>query len=247
MINDPVLFHLHHMKETEDIEFWSSLAESAGGSILELGCGTGRILAPLIKRGFQVIGLDISHPALAYLKETSGESMHDQIQVFQSSMDQFHLDASFSLIFLACNTLSTLSRETRTTTYKEIYRHLRPKGVFAASIPNPAYLSDLPAMGEMEIEDTLLHPTTGNPIQVVSGWELSKNSVIFRWYYDHLYPDGGVLRSTVETEHYLTSIDEYIAEMKAGGLNPFQISGDYSYSEYELSSPYAIIMARKEA
>jgi SAM-dependent methyltransferase len=246
MINDPVLFHLHHMNETEDIEFWSSLAESAGGSILELGCGTGRILVPLIEEGYQVIGLDINFSALAYLKETLEESMIDHIQVFQSSMDQFHLDASFSLIFLACNTLSTLLSETRTTTYKKIFKHLHPMGVFATSFPNPVQLSDLPKMGDMEIEDTLLHPTTGNPIQVVSGWERSKTSIIFRWHYDQLYPDGEVLRTTVETEHYLTSLEEYIAEMKAEGLNPFQILGDYSYSDYELSSPYVIIMARKE-
>lgn len=247
MINDPALFHLHHMKETEDIEFWLKMAKIAGGSILELGCGTGRILLPLIEGGYQVIGLDINFPALAYLKENLNESMHDCVHIFLSSMDQFHLHENFSLIFLACNTFSTLSSETRTATIQKIYKHLSPVGIFAASFPNPAHLSDLPATGDMEVEDTLLHPESGNPIQVISGWERSNNSIIFRWHYDRLYPDGEVQRATIETEHYLTSLDEYIAELKAEGLNPFQIMGDYSYSEYKLSSPYAIIMARKEA
>jgi SAM-dependent methyltransferase len=247
MINDPVLYHLHHMKEPEDIEFWLRLADIAGGSILELGCGTGRILLPLVEGGHQAIGLDINFPALAYLKENLTESIHDPVHVFQSSMDQFHLDANFSLIFLACNTYSTLSSETRIAAIKKIFEHLGPTGIFAASFPNPAHLSDLPALGDMEVEDTLLDPATGNPIQVISGWKRSKTSIIFRWHYDRLYPDGEVQRATIETEHYLTGLDEYIAELKAEGLNPFQIMGDYSCSEYKLSSPYAIIMARKEA
>jgi SAM-dependent methyltransferase len=247
VFNDPIIFHLHHSKETRDVNFWSSLAEQVGGPILELGSGTGRLLKPLVDGGHSVIGLDINFPALAYSKKFVDNALLSRIQVFQSSMDQFHLNERFSLIFLACNTLSTLSSRTRINAYKSIHAHLRPGGIFAASLPNPAYLIDIPGEGDQEIEETLLHPTTGIPIQVISSWERSNTSVIFRWHYDQLFADGRVVRDTVETEHKLTSLDEYIAELKAENLNPIQILGDYDHSDYDVNSPFAIILARKEA
>lgn len=247
MFNDPALYHLQHKHESEDIDFWISLADRYGEPILELGCGTGRILLPLAEAGYAITGLDINFQALIFLKTSLSKILRDRIPIFQSNMAQFHLSTDFSMIFLACNTLSTLPSETRLATLNMVANHLNTSGIFATSFPNPAYLVDLPEYAEMEIEETLVHPTTGNPVQVMSGWERTKYKVIFRWYYDHLFPDGHVVREKNEIQHYLISIDEYIAEMKAEKLNPIQVLGDFSYSDYEVSSPYLIIVARKES
>ena len=247
MFSDPVLYHLHHLHETEDVKFWVNLAYQFGGPILELGCGTGRLLSHLTERGHQVIGLDLNYPALAFLRNSVDDELLDRIRIFQSGMDSFHLNENFSMIFLACNTLSTLSMETRKLTYKRIVSHLGPGGVFAASIPNPAYLNELPTQGDLELEDTLTHPATGNPIQVISGWERTNNSVIFRWYYDQLFPDGRVVRDKVETSHHLTSLDEYIAELRLEKLNLIQVFGNYDHSDYGKESPYSILITKKES
>ena len=247
MFSDPVLYHLHHLHETEDVKFWVNLAYQFGGPILELGCGTGRLLSHLTERGHQVIGLDLNYPALAFLRNSVDDELLDRIRIFQSGMDSFHLNENFSMIFLACNTLSTLSMETRKLTYKRIVSHLGPGGVFAASIPNPAYLNELPTQGDLELEDTLTHPATGNPIQVISGWERTNNSVIFRWYYDQLFPDGRVVRDKVETRHHLTSLDEYIAELRLEKLNLIQVFGNYDHSDYGKESPYSILITKKES
>jgi SAM-dependent methyltransferase len=47
-----------------DLPFWRRLAAAQRGPILELGCGTGRIAAPLARDGFQVVGIDRSAPML---------------------------------------------------------------------------------------------------------------------------------------------------------------------------------------
>jgi hypothetical protein len=39
-----------------DVEFYLAEARSAGGPLLELGCGTGRLLIPLLSTGFEVNG-----------------------------------------------------------------------------------------------------------------------------------------------------------------------------------------------
>ena len=48
-----------------DVPFWRNLALHAGGTVLELGCGTGRISLPLGKVGVPLVGIDRSEPMLA--------------------------------------------------------------------------------------------------------------------------------------------------------------------------------------
>ena len=43
-----------------DVPFWKRIARKAGGSALELGCGTGRISLPLARAGVSLVGVDRS-------------------------------------------------------------------------------------------------------------------------------------------------------------------------------------------
>src|SRR5207249_319805 len=55
-----------------DIAFWRRVAIEAGGPVLELGCGTGRIAKPLAQAGVQLVGIDRSAPMLAVLRPGLG-------------------------------------------------------------------------------------------------------------------------------------------------------------------------------
>jgi len=48
-----------------DVRFWQRVAAEHDGAVLELGCGTGRILAPLARDGVRVVGIDASEAMLA--------------------------------------------------------------------------------------------------------------------------------------------------------------------------------------
>ncbi len=48
-----------------DVAFWRRLAARARGPVLELGCGTGRIMLPLMAAGVPSVGVDRSAPMLA--------------------------------------------------------------------------------------------------------------------------------------------------------------------------------------
>ena len=60
-------------RQEKDILFWLNIAKQYGDSILELGCGTGRITIPLIEAGFNVTGLDISESMLSLAKIKSNK------------------------------------------------------------------------------------------------------------------------------------------------------------------------------
>ena len=56
----------------EDLPMWQKLAEEAGGPLLEIGCGTGRLLLPLAQAGYTITGLDLSEVALDAVFQTIG-------------------------------------------------------------------------------------------------------------------------------------------------------------------------------
>ena len=60
----------------DDAGFWREIAAAAGGGpILELGCGTGRVLLPLARAGFEITGLDLSAAdARALPRQASGRA-----------------------------------------------------------------------------------------------------------------------------------------------------------------------------
>ena len=43
-----------------DVPFWRRVARAAGGPVLELGCGTGRVSRPLARAGVDLVGIDRS-------------------------------------------------------------------------------------------------------------------------------------------------------------------------------------------
>ena len=62
---DAALYDWEYRRRRDDVRFYRTLAGERGGPILDLGCGTGRLLVPLCRDGHVVVGLDRSAPMLA--------------------------------------------------------------------------------------------------------------------------------------------------------------------------------------
>jgi predicted RNA methylase len=55
-----------------DLALWEEMAGEAGGPVLELGCGTGRVALHLARRGYPVVGVDLDPELVAALSERAG-------------------------------------------------------------------------------------------------------------------------------------------------------------------------------
>jgi SAM-dependent methyltransferase len=62
---DAALYDWEYRRRRADVSFYRMLAGERGGPILDLGCGTGRITAPLVRDGHRVMGIDLSPAMLA--------------------------------------------------------------------------------------------------------------------------------------------------------------------------------------
>jgi len=238
-----LLYHAHHCRHSEDLPFWENLARQHPGPVLELGCGTGRVVLYLAGKGFQVYGLDRDGDMLAVLRASLTPQEGPEVRIFQADMASFWLELRFGLVLLPCNTYSTLLEDERRSTLACARHHLRVDGVFATSLPNPNILRSLPRFAEPQVEEVFPHPVDGEPVQVSSSWQRSYKYVSMYWYYDHLLPDGRVKRQTLHSRHTLIPSQAYLDEMRQQGFASLETYGDFDRSPYSSESPYLIILA----
>jgi len=238
------LYHAHHSRHSEDLPFWQKLATRQNGPILELGCGTGRVLIALARAGYPVYGLDNDAGMLALLQLQAGSNPALRGHFFQADMAAFHLARLFSLILMPCNTLSALPTGTRRAALAQISQHLSPTGLFAASLPNPALLARLSHRADTEIEEIFPHPVDGEPVQVSSTWQRRAGHFTVSWHYDHLLSDGRVERLTAQVCHALLPVESYADELRQAGLRIEALYGDFDQSPYTENSPSLIWLAQ---
>jgi SAM-dependent methyltransferase len=84
-----------------DAPFYVDLAKESGGPVLEIGCGTGRVLLATAREGIEIHGLDNSAPMLAVLKEKiARENLTAQksISLHAADMRDFNLGRKFALV-----------------------------------------------------------------------------------------------------------------------------------------------------
>jgi SAM-dependent methyltransferase len=87
----------------QDVEFFVAEAVASGGPVLELGCGTGRVLLPTARAGVEICGLDGSPAMLERCcSKLSVESAEVQSRVLlqQGDMRDFRFDRKFRLVTL---------------------------------------------------------------------------------------------------------------------------------------------------
>jgi SAM-dependent methyltransferase len=126
-----------------DLPLWEELAERQGGTVLELGCGTGRVALHLARRGYEVVGLDLDPELLAVLRERASDLRHSGVgrepealvEPLLADAREFALEEPASLVLAPTHLLQLLpDAEERAKSLRCIADALRPGGLLAASI-----------------------------------------------------------------------------------------------------------------
>jgi len=139
--------------ERADIRFYVDLCRKASGEILELGCGTGRILIPAAQAGCHVTGLDYSHQMLEGCRRKLPDALHDNVTLVQGDMTSFRLDREFSLVIIPFRPFQHLTTvDEQLACLRSVQQHLSPKGrlVFDVFNPDPSRVAGPPDTEEME-------------------------------------------------------------------------------------------------
>ncbi|MDQ3043626.1 MAG: class I SAM-dependent methyltransferase [Chloroflexota bacterium] len=143
-MNDPYApivdyYDMEHDGFTDDLELFLNLAHATGDPVLELGCGTGRIMRPLLAAGYRVTGLDSSSRMLERAR----------LRLFDSEGALFHLGSMtqahrvpggpFGFVIIALNGLLHLSsQDEQRATLASARRALDPRGQLVVDVMNPS-------------------------------------------------------------------------------------------------------------
>ena len=133
------LYDLEHADFTDDVELLAELAELGDGPILELGCGTGRVLLPLAEAGHEVTGIDHSQPML----DVAAQRAQDQgLNVSLVNGDMSDLSGitggPFGLVIASLNSIMHLDIDQQRSLVKTSFATLKPGGRLIIDTLNPS-------------------------------------------------------------------------------------------------------------
>lgn len=120
----------------KDAAFYEALAVEIGGPVLELGCGTGRVLLTIAARGLACAGIDASASMIAQCRGKPGAAA---LTLAEGRMEDFDLGGRrFALIFAAFRVFQHLDTvEQQLACLACVRAHLAPGGAFAFDLFNP--------------------------------------------------------------------------------------------------------------
>jgi SAM-dependent methyltransferase len=119
-----------------DVPFWERLALREGGPALELGCGSGRVLVPVARRGVRIVGVDRSGSMLARARRRVRRSRPLRVPgLVRGDIRRLPFACSFRLVIAPYGVLQSLLRERDLAdTLAAVARICRPGALFAIDL-----------------------------------------------------------------------------------------------------------------
>ncbi len=151
-------------RERQDVAFFIEMAQASGGPVLEVGCGTGRVLIPTARAGVAITGLDLSPFMLAVCRENLAKEpaeVQGRVQIAEGDMRSFDLGQQFALATLPFRPFQHLTTvEDQIACLATIHRHLVPGGRLILDLFNPSlpYLANPARLGEFGDEPEFTTP-----------------------------------------------------------------------------------------
>src|SRR5207248_818933 len=124
--------------ERGDIAFYKKYAAQQPGPVLELACGTGRLLLPIAQLGIECYGLDSDRQMLAICERKIQTASLRNVNLRFASMDDFEYDQKFSLIYVAFRSFQHLLHVSQQLKCLQLVRkHLKEDGIFIMDVFAP--------------------------------------------------------------------------------------------------------------
>jgi SAM-dependent methyltransferase len=226
----------HHRLAPGELEWYLKYARLTGGPILELACGTGRLLIPIAQAGYRIHGLDLSGAMLRLLKMKMCRLHPDvrrRIKLYQGDMLRFSPPIRYPLAILAYNSLQELETPAECSSlFKRVQGYLRDGGYLLLMVTRAYrdryrdgkdYLVDWFDAPAADVESGL---SVGSSI--LSRLDVKGNRIVLRESF--LIRRDGSREEKVEVTHYipLLSASEYGFLLEKAG---FAVRGYSGYDE----------------
>jgi len=159
------------MNDLVDAPFYLGLAKESGGPVLEIGCGTGRVLLPIARAGIEIHGVDNSLPMLGILREKLAREdspVRARVSLNPGDMRDFRLNRRFALVTIPFRPMQHMyTVEDQRKALISAAAHVAEPGLIAFDVFYPRFDRLFRGLGEEVLE---------------AEWSPAPGSVIRRYY-----------------------------------------------------------------
>jgi SAM-dependent methyltransferase len=222
------------------------MAEATGGPVLELGCGSGRLLVPLARAGFQVTGIDNSAQMLARAESRLSAETDDvraRVRLLAADFTTSALKAGpFRLIVFGYNTFMHLDETTAANVLRQLPEVLRSDGRLLIDVENPFVLTAAVDGPEWTVEGEL-SAGEGETIRELTAHKSvpGEQAMDVRRVYE-VVESGHQIGSQMRY-HYLYP-HQYELILSGAGFWMDALYGGYERERFEEDSERLILLAR---
>jgi SAM-dependent methyltransferase len=188
---DAALYDWEYRRRRDDVRFYTMLADERGGPILDLGCGTGRLMLPLVRAGHIVVGVDRAPAMLARAAARIARLARParrRALLVRGDLRWLPVGPRrFQFVVSAFHTIQHLAsdRELRRF-FSGVARVLHPGGWFAFDTfaPNALFLRRVNAPDQRRWARTRFkHPTSGRPTEYSESYRLEGRQLVSTFHY----------------------------------------------------------------
>jgi ubiquinone/menaquinone biosynthesis C-methylase UbiE len=227
-----------------DVKFWTGVAQRAGGRVLELGCGTGRITLPLARAGVALVGVDRSAPML-----TRAAAQAEQLPaaarprlVRGDIRDLPFADSSFAMALAPYGILQSLIRDRDLrATLAAVARVVEPGGTFGVDL-----VPDVPNWREYRNKVQMQGRAGASNLTLIESVRQDRRRRLTTFEQCYVERRGARTREhRFELTFRTLSVPQMTQALRRAGFSATAVLGDYNGRAWDARADVWIILAKR--
>ncbi len=260
------LYDLDLQDDPGDLDLWTALAAEAGGPVLELMAGSGRIAVPLAAEGHPVTAVDLDPAMLSRARrraEAAGADVAARVELVLADVVGLELEAGaagtpttsgggsparrFRLGLIGLNSILLLpSRAAQRTAWTALAAHLEPGGLAVVDTWLPDAHDLARYDGRLHLEYHRPDPETGRWVTKTAAaqHDAATQTVALTTIYEEGDPGEPASRWVRRDVVRLATAEELRTMAEAAGLEVELVAGGYDLEPLGPHDDRAIVIAR---
>lgn len=245
-------YDLTHDTLTDDVAFIVELAAEQDGPVLEMGCGSGRLLVPLARAGHTVTGLDNSLVMLERAQARLAREPADvarRVTLVAGDMTQPKAAAGgapYDLILFGYNTWLHLDYRQSAAALRRVQEMLTPNGRLLIDVENPFTLAEAGDEPLLALESVFDDRERNELVVQMTAWRsaATEQAVDVTWLFDASPVAGGPVHRTVARMRYHYQYPHETELLLAqAGLRQLSLLGNYDRRPFTETSERLLVLA----